>query len=89
MRSLVSTLCAAGLLSACASTSPKLNTNSSATIPSPAQREYAAKTAASVAPVSVPGEKVRKSREKVTDSTQIEVLKKSVPVIGDDSEMRR
>jgi outer membrane biogenesis lipoprotein LolB len=89
------TLLSASLLSACASKPSHSQTKTASSdccasekTPSQAQRDYAAKTAASVpsAPSSV---KQSKAHTHVTDSTQVETVLGTKPVIGDDSELRR
>ena len=98
-KSILLTALAASLLSACAST-PSTHSTAKSTAsgdccptektPSQAQREYAAKTAASV-PASLPTQNDKHSKVKahVTDSTQVETVIGSKPVIGDDSELRK
>jgi|GEM_PF-2591647 len=92
-------LLTASLLPACAST-PSTHSAAKSTAsgdccaaektPSQAQREYAAKTAASVPsrPPS-PSDKQSKVKAHVTDSTQVETVLGTKPVIGDDSELRK
>ncbi len=89
----------ASLLSACASkSSGPASTQTSAVggccvsekTPTQAQRDYAAKTAASV-PTTPPaqGDKPSKVKARVTDSTQVETVRETKPVISDDSELRK
>jgi outer membrane biogenesis lipoprotein LolB len=86
-------LVAAYLLSACASTQSHSQAKtassdccSSEKAPSQAQRDYGAKTAASVPSAAPTG---KPSKAHVTDSTQVETVLGTKPVVGDDSELRR
>ncbi len=86
-------LVAASLLSACASAPSHSQAKTASSdccasekAPHQAQRDYAAKTAASV-PSAAPSGKHSKAH--VRDSTQVETVLGTKPVIGDDSELRR
>jgi hypothetical protein len=95
--STISILTAASLLTSCASTAgqpkPQSSQNSGQftpkRTPTQEQRDYAAQTAASVPSESssVPT-RPSKAAPHVTQSTQVEKVIGSKPVIGDDSELR-
>ena len=95
--STISILTAASLLTSCASTAGQPKPQSSQNTgqftpkrtPTQEQRDYAAQTAASVPSESssVPT-RPSKAAPHVTQSTQVEKVIGSKPVIGDDSELR-
>jgi hypothetical protein len=95
--STISIVTAASLLTSCASTAgqpkPQSSQNSGQftpkRTPTQEQRDYAAQTAASVPSESssVPT-RPSKAAPHVTQSTQVEKVIGSKPVIGDDSELR-
>lgn len=90
-------LVGACLFSSCASNSKKCDSCCSAGSGAPVAAPAASSKATAAAPgatqaargAAAPASASAKVREHVTNSTQIEIVRETKPVIGDDSELRR